>query len=116
MAISFFMDQHVPAAISRGLRLRGIDVLTAYEDSADRLPDEELLQRATSTGRILVTQDDDLLEIGNRWMREGREFAGIVYFHQLNITIGKAIDDIELLARCCNNAEFRSQIQFLPLR
>ena len=36
-------------------------MLTAFEDSAHQLPDEELLQRATELNHVLVTQDDDLL-------------------------------------------------------
>ena len=55
------MDVHVSAAIPEGLRLRGVDVLTAQEDGRRRLPDPELLDRATALGRVLFTQDDDLL-------------------------------------------------------
>jgi hypothetical protein len=34
MALTLYMDQHVPKAITVGLRLRGVDVVTAYEDRA----------------------------------------------------------------------------------
>ena len=34
MAIALYMDHHVPRAITHGLRLRGVDVLTAFEDEA----------------------------------------------------------------------------------
>lgn len=55
------MDVHVPAAITRGLLLRGADVLTAQIDGAARFSDPELLDRATELGRVLFSQDDDLL-------------------------------------------------------
>ena len=55
------MDVHVHAAITEGLRLRGVDVLTAQEDGGRRLRDPALLDRATALGRVLFTQDDDLL-------------------------------------------------------
>ena len=32
--LALYMDQHVPRAITEGLRLRRIDVTTAYEDDA----------------------------------------------------------------------------------
>jgi len=32
MAIALYMNQHVPRAITLGLRLREVDVLTAYEE------------------------------------------------------------------------------------
>jgi hypothetical protein len=39
MALTLYMDQHVPKAITVGLRLRGVDVVTAYEDGAAELKD-----------------------------------------------------------------------------
>jgi predicted nuclease of predicted toxin-antitoxin system len=61
MALKLYLDHHVPRAIALGLRLRQVDVVTAYEDSAHELADPELLDRATNLGRVLFTQDDDLL-------------------------------------------------------
>ncbi len=53
--IALYMNQHVPRAITLGLRLRGIDVLTAFEDNASTLDDPDLLDRATQLGRLLFT-------------------------------------------------------------
>ena len=50
--ISFYMNQHVPRAIIEGLRLRGVDVMIAFEDGASERGDSELLDRATEPGRI----------------------------------------------------------------
>ena len=59
--LALYMDHHVPRAITEGLRLRSIDVITAYEDGADDMDDPALLDRANELGRVLFTQDDDLL-------------------------------------------------------
>ena len=59
--ISLYMDQHIPRAITVGLRLRGIDVITAFEDNASEMNDSELLNRASELGRVLFSQDNDLL-------------------------------------------------------
>ncbi len=61
MAIKLYMDAHIPKAITNGLRLRGVDVLTAQEDNTDKLSDPELLDRATALTRVFFTFDDDLL-------------------------------------------------------
>jgi hypothetical protein len=50
MPVALYMDQHVPRAITTGLRLRGIDVLTALEDGASDVDDPELLDRASAGG------------------------------------------------------------------
>lgn len=37
--LALYMHHHVPRAITEGLRLRGIDVITAYEDGASDMDD-----------------------------------------------------------------------------
>ncbi|MGH7213242.1 MAG: DUF5615 family PIN-like protein [Tepidisphaeraceae bacterium] len=54
------MDHHIPAPVTRGLRRRGVDVLTAAEDGSQRLADADLLTRATELGRVLVSMDRHL--------------------------------------------------------
>jgi len=90
MAVSLYMDHHVPKAITTALRLRGVDVLTAYEDGADQLDDAHLLRRAHELKRALFTQDDDLLEEAANCHRTGKPFSGVIYAHQLRVTIGFA--------------------------
>ncbi|HEY2589455.1 MAG TPA: DUF5615 family PIN-like protein [Tepidisphaeraceae bacterium] len=57
MAVRLYMDVHVPVAITEQLRRRGVDVLTAAEDGATELPDDELLARVRALDRLLFTQD-----------------------------------------------------------
>ena len=47
MSINLYIDVHVRRAVTRGLRLRDVDVITAQEDGADEFADGELLNRAT---------------------------------------------------------------------
>lgn len=110
------MDQHVKAAVTDGLRQRGIDVVTAMEDGTDRWEDEAILARATELGRVVFTQDDDFLAIADQWLSVGRRFAGLVYGHQLGVTIGQAIRDLELLATVLEGDEMANHIEFVPLR
>ena len=79
MSLQLYKDVHIPRAVTNGLRLRGVDVLTAQEDGSARLDDGALLTRATALGRVLVSQDADLLREGTRRRREKREFFGIIY-------------------------------------
>ena len=109
------MDQHVPIQITAGLRERGVDVLTAFEDDSSRLPDPELLQRAADLARVLFTQDRHFLAEASLRQREGRVFAGIVYAHQLGPTIGQCIDDLELIAKAGTTEDTANRVIYLPL-
>lgn len=116
MSVGLYMDVHVPVAVTRALRLRGVDVVTAQEDCTDELTDPELLDRATALGRSLFTQDSDLLIEAERRQAAGESFAGVIYGHQLRVTIGQAVDDLELLAKATDAHEHAQRVWFLPLR
>jgi hypothetical protein len=109
------MDHHIPSAITDGLLVRNVDCLTAQADGSDRLPDAELLQRASDLGRVLFSMDDDLLTIAAQWQTSGRMFAGVLYAHPLRITIGKAIEDLELAASILDPADMLNRVEHLPL-
>lgn len=114
MANRLYMDVHLPRPVTDGLRVRGIDVLTAQEDGADELDDEDLLLRAKGLGRVLVSQDTDLLAIGAKWQQAGHPFPGIAFAHQLGPGIGELIDELELLADCMEEHELENRVIFLP--
>jgi hypothetical protein len=115
VSVGLYMDVHVPAAITRGLLLRGVDVLTAQLDGATELEDPRLLDRATELGRVLFSQDDDLLAEAAKCQRSGKEFGGVIYAHQLGITIGRAVNDLEMLAQAGMLEDFANRVEYLPL-
>jgi hypothetical protein len=116
VSITLYMDVHVPDAITVGLRLRGVDVLTAQEDGARRLSDALLLDRATALGRVLFSQDEDLLREAAQRQERGVPFTGVIYAHQLKVTIGQCVRDLELLAQAGAPEDFANRVQYLPLQ
>jgi hypothetical protein len=109
------MDVHLRRAVTIALRLRSVDVLTAQEDAAAEFDDDHLLQRATELGRVLVSQDEDLLREGVKRLRSHQDFSGIIYAHQLRITVGQMVDDLELIAHATSQDEWRGRIEYLPI-
>ena len=116
MTVCFYLDVHIPRAIVHGLRLRGVDLLTAREDGTERFADDAILARATSLGRILVTSDHDFLAIGDAWQTAGRQFSGIILVHPLRVSIGAAVKDLELIGKAAESVDLANRIEFLPLR
>ena len=115
MALRFYMDVHVPAAITDGLRRRGINVLTSQEDGTRNASDEDLLNRATALGHLMFSQDEDLLGIASDWQRMGHHFSGLLFAPQQGVGIGRCVDDLELIARCCSLDELANRLFFIPL-
>lgn len=115
MPITLYMDHHIPRAITTGLRLRTVDVLTALEDGAAAFDDSALLDRALLRGRVLFSQDDDLLGEAARRQEAGIAFGGVIYAHQLPISIGACIHDLALIATAGEPEDLRNHVLFLPL-
>ena len=74
-----------------------------------------MLERATELGRVLVSQDEDLLREGARRLREGEDFSGVVYAHQLRVTIGQMVEDLELIVTATSQEEWSGRIEYLPI-
>ena len=116
LSLKFYMDHNVHAGITPGLRDRGIDCLTAYEDNMASAEDGAILIRATELGRIVFSQDVDFLGVCRRsgWGL-AREFAGVICARQMGITIGRAISDLELYAMVLEPPELRNSVEWIPL-
>lgn len=115
MALALYMDHHVPRQVAHGLRLRGVDVLTAYEDESHELDDAALLNRATALNRVLFTRDDDLLVLARQRQISGVYFSGVIYAHQLRVSIGACVDDLEVIATVGEPDDLANGVRYLPL-
>ena len=116
MSLSLYMDEHVPSAITDGLRLRDIDVLTAQEDGRRHTDDALLIVRATELGRLLFSRDQDMLWLGAQLQSEGRSFSGVIYAAQQDVSIGHCVTDLALICETGEAEEFANRVTFLPLR
>jgi len=116
MSVKLYFDEHVRSAVTAGLRRRGVDVLTTQEDGRKGVPDSALLDRAAELSRVIFTQDEDFLAEAHLRQLSGQFFAGVVYAHQLNITIGTCIAELELIALASEPEEWHNRAVYLPLK
>jgi predicted nuclease of predicted toxin-antitoxin system len=115
VSVRLYFDVHVRFAVVTSLRLRGVDVLRAQEDQASEFKDPSLLDRAGELGRVLFTQDKDLLKEGTRRQRAGEPFSGIVYAHQFEVGIATCINDLEIIAKTSEPDDWVGRVEYLPL-
>jgi len=96
--------------------MRDMDVLTAQADGTARLDDSALLDRAGQLARVIFTRDEDFLAEATLRQRAGIPFSGVVYAHQLRVTIGQCVQDLEIIGKCCDSADLINRVEHLPLR
>jgi len=106
--IRYYMDEHVPTAVTRGLRRRGVNVLTSPEADMLRATDQEHLRLATDQARVIFTQDDDFLRLD----AQRREHAGIVYAPQ-QTPIGHMVRGLMLVYEVLTPDEMRNHVEYL---
>ena len=106
--IRYYTDEHVATAAARGLRRRGVDVLTAAEAEMLGATDQEHLQFAAGQQRVIFTQDDDFLRLNAR----GQDHAGIVYAEQ-HTPISTIVSGLMLVYQILTPDEMRSHVEFL---
>ena len=116
MAIAFYMDVHIPQAITVQLRRRKVDVLTAFEDDTQKLPDSELLTRVTELNRVLFTQDIRFRVLAQTWQQEGKIFSGLIFGHQLDGTIGQFVKDLEFIAKASDLEDWVNVVEYIPFK
>jgi hypothetical protein len=110
------MDVHIPQAITEQLRMRGIDVITAQDDKADKFSDEQILFRATQLNRIVFTHDIRFHAMAVAWERKDRHFAGLLYGDQAGVGIGTYVRDLELIAVASDPQDWINRTQRLPFK
>jgi predicted nuclease of predicted toxin-antitoxin system len=116
MAVRFYMDAQFSAPITKQLRRRGVDALAAPEEKTNELPDDELLDLASSLSRVIVTFDIRFRVMAENWIRTGRAFAGLVFVNSNRASIGQVVSDLEMIAKVYEPDELRNKVKFVPLK
>lgn len=106
--VRYYTDEHVSRAVIRGLRNRGIDVLTAPEADMLSATDDLHLALARRENRVLFTQDADFLRLA----AAGATHAGIVYAHQHTPT-GRIIRGLVLIHQMLGAEEMVGKVEFV---
>ncbi|HEX3997253.1 MAG TPA: DUF5615 family PIN-like protein [Pirellulales bacterium] len=114
MTLQIYIDENVDAAIPNGLRRRGVDVLTVQDDGNAGMEDTDVINRPGELGRVLFSNDSDMLRQANRRQRGLENFSGVIYAHRLWVPIGRCVDDLELIANICETEECAGRVIYLP--
>lgn len=87
-------DENIAPDVVQGLRARGCDLCTAWDEQLIGRPDVEVLARATSQRRVVVTHD---LSFGRSAIRTETPFVGIIYLRPGDISTAFVLEVIDAL-------------------
>jgi hypothetical protein len=106
--IRYYTDEHVAYAVIRGLRQRGIDVLSVPEADMMGASDEVHLSFAYAQGRVLFTQDADFLRLA----ATGESHVGIVYAPQYT-SLGDIIRGLLLIHQVLDAEDMVGKLEYI---
>lgn len=115
MSVRLYMDEQVDRQIAIQLRRRGVDVLTIQEDHHTGLDDAGVMDRADELDRIIFTRDDDFLREAAARLAAAESFSGVIYAHQMEVSLGRCVQDLEVLCLAGDSDDFADRVYFLPL-
>jgi predicted nuclease of predicted toxin-antitoxin system len=110
-------DQNFNARILRGLRRRmpNLEVVRALDVGLACADDPDLLEWTGAEGRILLTHDvNTILGFAYDRVRAGLPMPG-VFLVARSMSIGQAIDDLELAVRAQTPDDCKDRVLYFPL-
>ena len=115
--LRFAVDEGFNLDIVKELRRRNpdLDVATVQERGLRGADDPAILAWAASEGRVLLTSDRRTMPAPARQRMANGETTGVIIV-PWTLSIGRAVEDIELLAGASVEGEWERRMEFLPLR
>lgn len=115
--LQLLTDEDVHGDIVNGLRQRQpeLDMVRVQDVGLRSTPDADILEWAAQQGRAVVTVDKKTL-VADAWDRVARRLPmpGVIVL-RIHLTIGRAINELELVALAGDPDDARDQVMYLPL-
>lgn len=115
MKIKLFIDEDMMSrSLLKGLRARGIDVLSVLDEQRVGLDDASQLEYSTQCGRVLCTSNiRDFYQLHIEYLEQNRNHAGIIFVPQKRFSVGEQIRRLLTLIATKSPDSMQSNIEFL---
>jgi hypothetical protein len=110
-------DENLNADLVRGLLRRrpDLDLVRLQDAGLSGADDRSVLAWAAREGRVLLTHDvTTLTRYAYERAAAGEPMPGVFEVSR-RVPLGRAIEDILLLAECSHAGEWEGQVRYLPL-
>lgn len=115
--IQILADQNFNGRILRGLKARisELDCITTSEIGIQNYTDYDLLTFAAEENRIILTHDAKTFPLfAYEKIEKGEKMCGVIVVSN-QISIGQAIDEIEIALVCNTESEWENNVTRIPL-
>ncbi|MEX0804881.1 MAG: DUF5615 family PIN-like protein [Candidatus Binatia bacterium] len=96
--LRIYTDENVDVRVADGLRRRGVEAVSVYDESNVGLSDEAQLAHANALGAVIFTHDADLIEIATESNRREDDHCGVIFVDMHRVRLGECIRRLALYA------------------
>ena len=111
--LKIYTDENVDVRVAEGLRRRGVEAASAYDEQRVGVPDEAQLAHAAMLGAVIFTHDVNLIEIALEMNRRGDDHKGVIFSQVHRLRLGECIRRLALYAEVVTAEEMINRIEFL---
>jgi predicted nuclease of predicted toxin-antitoxin system len=111
--LKIYTDENVDVRVAEGLRRRGVEAVSVYDEGKVGLSDEAQLVHANTLGAVIFTHDADLIEIATETNRLGDDHCGVIFVEMHLLRLGECIRRLALYADVVTVEEMINRIEFL---
>ncbi|HET7323293.1 MAG TPA: DUF5615 family PIN-like protein [Halococcus sp.] len=104
-----YADENVWKPVVAGLRRRGWDVSSVFEEGTTGASDREHVERAAANDWVLLTFDDDFLSLAAEPVID---HAGIVYIEQYGKDVGELVQRIDAALRRTDGRDLTGEVVY----
>jgi hypothetical protein len=111
--LKIYTDENVDVRVAEGLRRRGVEAVSVYDEGQVGLIDEAQLEYASRLGAAIFTHDADLIEIAMETNRRGDDHSGVIFVDMHRLGLGECIRRLAVYAEVITAEEMVNRIEFL---
>jgi len=111
--LRIYTDENVDLRVAEGLRRRGIEAKSAYEEGNLGLADEAQFAYAASLQAVIFTHDHHFVEIAIEKSRHGDEYHGVIFVEMHRLSLGECIRRLALYVEVLSAEEMINRVEFL---
>ena len=111
--LKIYTDENVDVRVAVGLRRRGVEAISVYDEDKGGVSDEAQLKHASELGAVIFTHDADLIEIAAEINGQGQDHCGVIFVEMHRLRLGECIRRLALYAEVVTAEEMMNRIEFL---
>lgn len=111
--LKLYTDENVDIRVAEGLRRRGVEAWSAYEEGMLGMLDEEQFAHAAKLKAAIFTHDHHFIERALEMSQRGETHYGVLFVEMHRLGLGECIRRLALYPEILSSEDMMNRVEFL---